>query len=202
MLVKKGNQEVGRDCRCRVAIRHQLKIQSAKIPKEYKDASVKSFDTDIYTTQENVQTAIYAKSVAVKYVELFQDLREKGKGVYLYSRTKGSGKTRLATSITNALIKKYDCDALYISSVNLLNEVRKTFQEQSENGTYELVNKFKEVPLLIIDDLGVEKATVWSEELLTQILDERLSNKRPTILTSNYSIQELSKKYTAGRVGS
>ncbi|WP_318247386.1 ATP-binding protein [Priestia flexa] len=89
-----------------------------------------------------------------------------------------------------------------MSSVNLLNEVRKTYQEQSENGTYELVNMFKTIPLLVIDDLGVEKATEWSEEMMTQIFDERLSNKRPTIITSNYSIQELSKKYVAGRVGS
>lgn len=56
------------------------------------------------------------------------------------------------------------------------------------------------MPLLVIDDLGVEKVSDWSEEMFTQILDERMSNYRPTIITSNFSISQLSKKYKMGRV--
>lgn len=201
-LVNKDKTEFARTCDCIVTRHYQRKIQSAKIPDEYKNVSVNSFDTNIYVNQRDKQKALYAKRVAIKYVEMFTDMKDKGKGLFLYSNTKGSGKTHLAISITNALIKMYDVESLYISSVNLLNEVKKTFQEKSENGTYELVNTFKRVPLLVIDDLGVENVTRWSEEMLTQILDERLGFKRPTIITSNFSFEELSREYPAGRVGS
>ncbi|WP_336824562.1 hypothetical protein [Sporosarcina sp. USHLN248] len=64
------------------------------------------------------------------------------------------------------------------------------------------MESFKQAPVLVMDDLGVEKTTGWSEEILTQILDERMSYKRPTIITSNMSIRLLQKKYPAGRIKS
>ena len=42
--------------------------------------------------------------------------------------------------------------------------------------------------LLILDDLGTENITAWSEGLLYSILDYRNDNLKPTILTSNSSI--------------
>lgn len=124
-----------------------------------------------------------------------------GKGLYLFSEVKGSGKTRLAVSILNALIKKYDIRGLYISSTDLLHEIKKTFDD-SNHSAYEIIQQFTEAQLLVIDDFRVEKTTDWSEEMFTKILDDRMNYKRPTIITSNIEVNQLSKKYRAGRIES
>ena len=47
-----------------------------------------------------------AKIIAKRYVEQFEEIQETGKGLYFYSSVKGSGKTRLAVSIANDLIRQ------------------------------------------------------------------------------------------------
>jgi len=42
------------------------------------------------------------------FVQNFNQMQEQGKGLYLYSETKGSGKTRLMASVVNALTAVYD----------------------------------------------------------------------------------------------
>lgn len=200
MFIVKEKAELLRECKCNFERRQKNKIKSAKVPLEYVDATVGSFDIELYTQQNNIDKVMIAKRIAVRYVEKYEKMQQMGKGLYLYSETKGSGKTRLAISILNALIRKYKVNGLYISSVNLLNEIKQTFQDVRSMDTSRLVQTFKEVPLLVIDDLGVEKVSDWSEEMFTQILDERMSNFRPTIITSNFSISQLSNKYKMGRV--
>ncbi|WP_353050087.1 hypothetical protein [Bacillus sp. ISL-41] len=105
-------------------------------------------------------------------------------------------------SITNALIQKYNIQPLYISSVNLLSEIKKTFHPTAKTTTYDLLASFKEAEVLVLDDFGVEKATEWSEEILIEILEERMNYKRLTIITSNIPTAQLSTKYPAGRIES
>jgi DNA replication protein DnaC len=190
-----------RECRCRYDRQITNKLKSAKVPLDFIDATVSSFKTDIYKMQESQERAMIAKKIAIKYVENYEEFKGLGKGLYLFSETKGSGKTRLAVSILNALIKKYDIRGLYISSTDLLHEIKKTFDD-SNHSAYEIIQQFTEAQLLVIDDFGVEKTTDWSEEMFTKILDDRMNYKRLTIITSNIEINQLSKKYRAGRIES
>jgi DNA replication protein DnaC len=188
-----------RECRCHYDLQITNKLKSAKVPIEFIDASVNSFKTDIYKMKESQERAAIAKKIAIKYVENYEIFKDWGKGLYLFSETKGSGKTRLAVSILNALIKKYDVRGFYIQY--LLDEIKNTFNNSSHSA-YEIIRQFTEAELLVVDDFAVEKATDWSEEMFTKILNDRMNYKRPTIITSNIQINQLSKKYRAGRIES
>lgn len=202
-MMQKGRfEEIAVMCKCFEDKKLMRKIQSAGIASDFANATVKEFDPNMYNEQENIDKAKYAKKIAIRFVERFHDMVEIGKGLYFYSSVKGSGKTRLATSIVNALITKYQVRPLYISSANLLNEIKKTFDPNPENTTYEIVENFKQAEVLVLDDLGVEKTTDWSEEILTQILEDRMNYKRLTIITSNFPIDQLSRKYKMGRIES
>ena len=48
--------------------------------------------------------------------------------------------------------------------------------------------------LLIIDDLGVEKATDWVAETFYKLFDKRYEEMRITVFTSNLSLGDLSEK--------
>jgi primosomal protein DnaI len=54
----------------------------------------------------------------------------------------------------------------------------------------ERFGRFLEISCLFIDDFGATKITSWKNEVMTGILDYRLSNSLPTFFTSNFSPQE------------
>ncbi|MEI3599087.1 MULTISPECIES: ATP-binding protein [unclassified Oceanobacillus] len=202
-VIKENGYEYMMMCKCREYKELLRKIKTARIPDEYLNKRIQDFDTKIYQINDNGRVAQYAKKIATRYVEQYPELEDMGKGLYFYSNVKGSGKTLLSIAITNELIIKYQIKPMYISVVNMLNEMKHSFSIKDPNRNfYNLMESFKQAPVLLMDDLGVEKTTDWSEEVLTQILDERMSYKRPTIITSNMPIQSLQKKYPAGRIKS
>ncbi|WP_342540367.1 ATP-binding protein [Heyndrickxia sp. FSL K6-6286] len=187
-------------CECRQDKELLTKFKFAKIPIDLQDCTVKEFRTDIYRVEENRMKAEFAKRVASEFTENFHEFKDHGKGLYLYSKTTGSGKSRLAVSIANDIIRRFDINVLYISSANMLNELKNTFDNKNGIRELDISNYYGNVEVLIIDDFGVEKASDWSESIFTQILEERMNNKKVTILTSNLSVEELSGKYPAGRI--
>lgn len=64
-----------------------------------------------------------------------------------------------------------------------------------------LVKELQECELLFIDDLAAAKASVWTQERLFEIFDERYINRRPVIITCDVVPGELSE-VTGPRVSS
>ncbi|GKV54265.1 IstB-like ATP-binding protein [Sporosarcina sp. NCCP-2222] len=175
------------------------KLDLSGIPPIFSRATVHSFDTSLYTSDEDRNIAEVAKIAAVNFVENYPIMKEHGKGLYLYSRVKGSGKTRLASSIANALIKQYGADIAFIKSADLISQVKKTFGSKETNAS-DVVATFRKVELLIVDDLALKGATSFEEGVIYDVMDYRMENKKPTILTSNVTIQDLENIYPGGRV--
>lgn len=189
-------------CKCREQIRMENKITSAGIPEAFKHAKVLGFKTDIYKSQFNRDAALLAKEVASNFVEKFEEIAHRGKGLYFSSKTKGSGKTRLASSIANALIKLHKCNVLFVKANDIALQVRKTYQKNSEISEDDVLKVFREVEILVIDDLAVDDKTGFSEDLLGKILDFRMDKQLITIITSNRLVDELESFYPKGIIGS
>jgi DNA replication protein DnaC len=64
-----------------------------------------------------------------------------------------------------------------------------------------LVKELQECQLLFIDDLAAAKASVWTQERLFEIFDERYINRRPVITTCDVLPNQLSE-VTGPRVAS
>lgn len=71
----------------------------------------------------------------------------------------------------------------------LLKELRRGFDDKGEYDR--LFDFFCKVPLLALDDLGVEKQTPWVMEELDTIIDFRYVNGLPLVVTSNLAMDEL-----------
>ncbi len=116
--------------------------------------------------------------------------------IYLFGPY-GCGKTHLAVCIFVELIKTLkingENDGLFVTVTDLLLDIRDSFRNNGVSSTTEkqLVNKYSSVNYLIIDDIGAEKHTDWTESTLYTIIDRRHSNLLPTIYTSNLSLEEL-----------
>lgn len=198
-LKNTDGEEIIKFCNCALNLKNQRLIKSAKVPLDFQNVDMNSFNINIYKQEYDQKLAAIAKRISINYVKNFESLQAEGKGIYLFSDIKGSGKTRLAISILNALIKKYKVEGFYITSKDLFDELRASFDI---GNTQTVLNKFLSVKVLILDDLGVEKVSEWTESTFTQILDARMNQKLVTIITSNLTQEALDSIYTGGRVAS
>ena len=187
-----------RECSCGTLQRQKMdrKLKFAAIPKEFEDQTIESFMTDCYTTPENRELAQMAKIIAKRYVEQFEEIQETGKGLYFYSSVKGSGKTRLAVSIANDLIRQKLISAKFATTIQILDQIKATWGENKKAGDeggseQTLINDIISVPVLVIDDIGVERAKDWINERFYNILNGRMIEKRITIFTSNCRMEDL-----------
>lgn len=198
--IEKDGYTFSHECECGKAQRDRLagRLRFATIPKEFEGQTVENFRTDCYSTPQSQELAKLAKHLAKQYVEQFQEIRETGKGFYFHSGVKGSGKTRLAVSIANDIITRYMVGAKFATTIQILDQIKSTWGENSrERNAGEPVNERRliddiiSVPVLVIDDIGVEKPKDWINERFYNILNGRMIEKRITIFTSNYRISEL-----------
>lgn len=167
------------------------KLRFANIPKEFEGYTVESFDLALYKSTEAQEKAAMAKKLCANYVRDFIDIKETGKGLYMYSRTKGSGKTRMAASVANDIIKKYKISAKFSTTIQLLDEIKKTWERTENESEQSLLTEIMSVPVLVLDDIGVEKMSPWVNEKFYSIINGRMIQKQITIFTSNCVIEQL-----------
>ena len=136
-----------------------------------------------------------AYEIVKEYAEGFG--RETTSGLMLYGKA-GSGKTHLAVAITRHIIEQKQIQVRFARVVDLLAEIRKTFDENEQYRTEnesDLISRYTSAPLLVIDDLGAEKTTDWVRQILYQIIDERWIEQKPIIVTSNLNLEELEARF-------
>lgn len=191
-------------CSCHDQLVKQREVDKildlSNVPPIFKDSTVSSYSIDKYKMKESRDVAEIAKKAAANYVTNFELMLESGKGLYLYSKIKGSGKTRLASSIANALVNVHGIDIAFIKSADLMDQVYKTMNKDSETTKSDVIKTFREVGLLVIDDLAIKGAKEFEEGVLYDVFDYRLEHKMPTIFTSNVTIMQLEEYYPGGRV--
>uniref|UniRef100_A0A6M3KJR6 Putative IstB domain protein ATP-binding protein n=2 Tax=viral metagenome TaxID=1070528 RepID=A0A6M3KJR6_9ZZZZ len=98
------------------------------------------------------------------------------------------GKTHLLVAICRQWLAR-GRPARYAYVPLLLKELRRSFDVEGEYDR--LFDFFCKVPLLALDDLGVEKRTPWVMEELDTIVDYRCANALPLVVTSNLTMDEL-----------
>lgn len=139
-----------------------------------------------------------ALKTAKRYVERIIDGTIKDidkKSLFLFG-SYGTGKTYLATAIANAVIDG-EKRTLYTRFGEMCRDVQRAFDKGAKESDGDIMRKYKKCGLLIIDDLGKERFTDWSLALLFEIIDARYRDMRPTVITSNYSVEETVRKMTA-----
>lgn len=187
-----------RQCDCIPMRVLENKLQFASIPKEFLGYTVESFDLSLYQSAEAREKAEMAKVLCTNYVNDFLNIRESGKGLYMYSHVKGSGKTRMAASIANDIVTKYRISAKFATTIQILDEIKRTWSDTGEEKSPEqklteqrFLQEIIEVPVLVLDDIGVEKMSPWVNEKFYNILNGRMIQKQITIFTSNCVIEQL-----------
>ena len=111
-------------------------------------------------------------SECVKYVEGWPQTE----GLVIYSAGKGNGKTLLAASILKGV-----GDGFFVNCAEMLVAIRLSYDDGSPT---DVLAKCRVAPLLVIDDMGAHKTTDWVQEQLYVLLNYRIEEILPTIITT------------------
>ena len=153
------------------------------MPFHYLDAKPSSFDWSVYDVDISE-----AKRYANAFILNFDMFAQEGKGLYIYSNTKGSGKTMLACCLANGIIERRDICVKFISVPEFLEMTKKKYKGLTDQ---EEIDTIRKAELLIVDDIGIEMKKEWVDTELFRLIDWRYSNKRVTVFTSNVAIEGL-----------
>lgn len=101
------------------------------------------------------------------------------------------GKTHLGIAICRRWLDNNQA-ACYAYVPLLLDELRDGYSREDTESYESRFHFFCEVPLLVLDDLGVESQTPWVNEKLDTIVDFRYIRKLPLVIITNKGVNELS----------
>lgn len=112
----------------------------------------------------------------------------------------GLGKTHLSLSIAKTVVEK-GFGVVYAPAQKLVSDLE--HEHFSFSGSNSAIKKYTNCELLIIDDLGAEFPSQFTNAAIGNLINERLYEKRPTIISTNLTVKELTERYserTASRI--
>lgn len=110
--------------------------------------------------------------------------------LYMYSSEPGLGKTHLASAALAARIR-----AGRIGRFTKFAAMQRDLLSAPFDQKQAVFRKYARPPLLVLDEIGAERASEYSVTLLFEVIDERYDHNLPTWLNSNLSLGELAEKY-------
>ena len=122
--------------------------------------------------------------IAKKYCDEWEQVKAKNIGLVLWGNT-GSGKSFTVDCICNALIDQ----AVPVINITTVELVSKLADRNTDREVF--IKRLREIPLLVLDDLGAERDTEFSHEQLCSVIDTRAEGGRPLVITTNYTLDEM-----------
>ncbi|VGU90666.1 chromosomal replication initiator protein dnaA [Streptococcus pyogenes] len=159
------------------------RIQLVSLPNSYRHIHLSDIDVNNASRME-------AFSAILDFVEQYPSAEQKG--LYLYGDM-GIGKSYLLAAMAHELSEKKGVSTTLLHFPSFAIDVKNAI---SNGSVKEEIDAVKNVPVLILDDIGAEQATSWvRDEVLQVILQYRMLEELPTFFTSNYSFADLERKW-------
>lgn len=169
------------DAKTKAAISDRINL--VNLPKSYRNIRMSDFDI-------NNASRMKALSELLDFVEQYPSPDQKGQ--YLFGDM-GIGKSYLMAAMARELSEQKGISTTLLHFPSFTIDVKNAI---STGSVKEEIDAVKSVPVLILDDVGAEQATSWvRDEILQVILQYRMLEDLPTFFTSNYSFNDLEKKW-------
>ena len=128
--------------------------------------------------------------------EFLGDVSREPRGFFIYGRI-GVGKSMLLGLMAQSVLRQFAATVRFVSS-GMLEELFFQFDDKKKQQVQEL----KMCDALFLDDLGVEYGSDFSMTAFTNLFEYRYAHYKPTFVTCNYTIAELSEIDGYARIAS
>jgi len=137
---------------------------------------------------QNFKPANEDQEITLQGLKTFQPGTD---SICLYGKA-GRGKTHLALGVARAAREK-GSTVLALKAIDLLTRIKRTYDKKDTEAEIQIMRVMKQVDLLVIDDLGLEKSSEWVLSKFYEIIDHR-HRRRTTIFTTNLTGREMEEK--------
>jgi DNA replication protein DnaC len=182
-------EETAKDAKARQS-RIESRFAQSGIPSGFVNRTFESFVAD--TTEQRA-----ALERCKRFADEFPTALSTGASLVMLGGI-GTGKTHLAVAIAHQIMARAHT-VMYSTSMELVSRLRDTMRRDATVSTTELIDIAGDVDLLILDEFGVQGATEDVRAHLTNVIDRRYRNAKPTILISNMTGPEFAA-YVGDRV--
>ena len=160
--------------------RSQRSEERACIPPNYANAS---FDNFMLPQDNHIARRSLADSLVIvrSYTREFPHGDKPG---LLFLGDPGTGKTHLAVAAMRSLIAR-GFEGLFYDYQSLLERIRSSYDSASQISDKAAYRNALDAEILLLDDLGAQRITDWTEDTVTSIITHRCNNKKPLIATTN-----------------
>ena len=183
----------GRPCSCLMALYNKELTSELGILLKDSDECFEKFDLSLYGSAKEGMAIVFdtCREYANNFSENSMNL--------LFQGGTGLGKTFLSASIARVVAEKgfsvcYDTASAALDAFEAKKFARDA--ETAESAATK-VERMLSCDLMILDDLGTEMPTPMSVSALYTLINTRLVNGKRTIISTNLSDSELSRRYTS-----
>ena len=176
-------------CDCTTGDRTERALQRARVPERYRHCDFESYDTDNDILEASpAQIAAWNRSVAQakimvqKFAEEFPSGTEHG---LLLMGPCGVGKTHLAVSAMKSIVLRGH-SGLFYDYRELLKAIQDSYNPESQATEMSVLEPVLKAEILVLDDVGSSKPSLWALETVGHVLNTRYNEKRVTLLTTNF----------------
>lgn len=182
-------------------------IDRSSYPKRYLDKDLANI-----VGKNDKQEAILKRCRT--YVSKFGALEKQGSSL-IFTGGPGCGKTMIALSMVpgiirainektdDQIIKDYEdqyteisvigqAACKYVNVYDLFSEIKATYNKSSLETEADVMSKYCNARLLILDEVGVQLGTDFEASILFRIINKRYENMKPTFIISNLAEKDLS----------
>lgn len=145
---------------------------------------------DELTKRSSRQLAEHAHQECMNFVRMFDSSHE---NILLFGTT-GVGKTFFSHCIAKEVMQSAH-SVLYLTATELFDALLSKALNRDEE-SLALYEQIQSCDLLIIDDLGTERNTDFVVSQLFVCLNERILNKKSTIISTNLTLEKIKSNYT------
>lgn len=156
--------------------------------------SFDSFRLDLYPTDIDPQSGISVRTLmqnTFKNCKVYANTFSLKSPSLLFVGNPGLGKTFLSACIARTVADN-GFSVVYDTAGKLLADFEATkFGTEQDD----LTQKYLQCDLLIIDDLGTEMTTQFTLAVLYQVINTRMMEGKPVIISTNLSTEAISRRY-------
>jgi DNA replication protein DnaC len=168
-------------CGCQGDLRRRQRITAAAIPPRYfPHCRLVDFH------DRNSAALVSAKRAVQEFADAWMPAVDNGRGLLLIGGC-GSGKTHLAVA---ALLEIIDTGKpgrlLFRNFQDLIQEIQGSFDSDDAPSKSEILRPLLDVDLLVLDELGSQKPSMFVQDILYYVINSRYNAQRTTIFTTNY----------------
>jgi DNA replication protein DnaC len=193
-------------CECLNRRMIERQYQRSNLGKNLAQENFSQFRSDYYsdkpdgehklTPRANIENVHRALLRYVHGMKAFQAGDTTAKGNLLFQGSTGVGKTFLSNCVAKELLDQ-GYTVLYVSAGSLFDQIADVIMNRNQiPGSREFYQSIQACDVLIIDDLGTEYTNSFTNAHLYDLINDRLLERKPMIISTNLSLAEIKEHYS------